>query len=196
MRHLTSRTLLIPTLMTTGILLAGCGNDEETTRQIEETDTQPVGEFSTDRQASDWQLFLDETQGIYPTEIRSTHQEGFERIIIEHAGSGPPTYTAQYTDDPVNPAPGLPVVTGDQAHLEVLVSNTATRGEIDEDQMLEHNTQITDLDTEATGTVVSFVPVQETSTYVLGLDEERPYAVAILEDPVRVVIDIQLAEHQ
>lgn len=71
MQHLTAPTLSTSALAILGLFLAGCGDDEESTRQIEENDTQPVGDFSTDRKASDWQLFLDETEGIYPTEMCS-----------------------------------------------------------------------------------------------------------------------------
>lgn len=161
-----------------------------------DSSTDPVGEFSTElQQSDDWPAFGD-TQGIYPVEITSAIQDCFERIVIEHAGTGTPSYMTQYTDDPVEPGRGEPIDTGDEAYLEVIASGTASIDDIDEDQMIENGAEITDLETEATGTVVSFAPWEATSNYIIGLDEQRPYAVTIIEDPVRIVIDIQLEEQQ
>lgn len=101
---------------------------------------------------------------------------------------------AQYTDDPVEPGRGEPIDTEDEAYLEVIASGTASIDDIDEDQMIENGAEETDLKTEATGTVVSFAPWEATSNYIIGLDEQRPYAITLLEDPVRIVIDIQLDE--
>lgn len=98
---------------------------------------------------------------------------------------------AQYTEEPREPGIGTIVDTGDTAYLEVVVSGTATNLEVPED-MLEHGAEITELNTAATGTVTSFAPWEGTSSYIIGLDQKRPYAVTILEDPVRVVVDIQL----
>lgn len=161
-----------------------------------DSSTDPVGEFSTElQQSDDWPAFGD-TQGIYPVEVTSAIHDGFERIVIEHAGTGTPSYMAQYTDDPVEPGRGEPIDTGDEAYLEVIASGTASIDDIDEDQMIENGAETTDLETEATGTVVSFAPWEATSNYIIGLDEQRPYAVTIIEDPVRIVIDIQLDVQQ
>lgn len=59
---------------------------------------------------------------------------------------------------------------------------------------LAHGAHIEDLDTQATEMVVSFAPWEATSTYYLGLEQQRPDAVTVLDSPVRVVIDIQLED--
>lgn len=210
--------ILLTTILTAGLALAGCGTsgeaeeppaptaDEEVTSGPEEPEathqddaentTQPVGEFSTElQQSDDWPAFQD-TAGIYPIDVRAAVHGDFERIVIEHAGTGTPSYMAQYTDQPMEPGIGDPVDTGDAAYLEVIASGTASIDDIDENRMLDHGTQLTDLDTQATGTVVSFAPWEATSNYFIGLDSKRPYAVTILEDPVRIVIDIQLEDEQ
>lgn len=215
--------LLMATSLAVGLMLTGCGTNDtpepsppeasaqntqstesqspdETTDggatqdQIEETSSEPVGEFTTELyESDDWPAFGD-TEGIYPVDVRSAVHDGFERIVIEHAGSGTPSYMAQYTDEPVEPGRGEPIDTGDNAYLEVIASGTASIDDIDEEQMLDNGEEITNLETEATGTVVCFAPWEATSNYFIGLDEQRPYAVTILEDPVRIVIDIQLDE--
>lgn len=215
----------IATILTASLFLAGCGTAEDddeqsppptvskeatigpddeveedpapdTEEDMEETSTDPVGEFSTKLQESeDWPAFGD-TQGIYPVDVRSAVHDGFERIVIEHAGTGTPSFMAQYTEEPVQPGRGDPIDTGDAAYLEVIASGTASIGDIDEEQMLANGEEITNLATEATGTVVSFAPWEATSNYIIGLDEQRPYAVTILEDPVRIVVDIQLDDSQ
>ena len=210
--------IFITTILTASLALAGCGAsgeaeqppaptvDEEVTSgpdEVEETHqddaedaAQPVGEFSTEvQQSDDWPAFQD-TAGIYPIDVRAAVHGDFERIVIEHAGTGTPSYMAQYTDQPMEPGIGNPVNTGDAAYLEVIASGTASIDDIDESRMIDHGEQITDLETQVTGTVVSFAPWEATSNYFIGLDSKRPYAVAILEDPVRIVIDIQLENEQ
>lgn len=153
--------------------------------------TQPLGDFSLDRQQSeDWPDFGD-TDAVYPTHIRAATHPGFERVVIEHTGTGTPSYYAQYTADPVEPGRGQPIDTGDDAYLEIVLSGTASFQDVDTEKMLDNGYERTDFDTEAVSTVVSFVPWEATSTYIIGLDEQRPYAVTILENPVRVVIDIE-----
>lgn len=169
--------------------------DEATTdldvEQSLEPKAEAVGEFSTQPQESaEWPDFGD-ASNVYPTAVRAAVHEGFERIVIEHAGTGQPSFFAQYTEEPREPGIGTIVDTGDTAYLEVVVSGTATNLEVPED-MLEHGAEITELNTAATGTVTSFAPWEGTSSYIIGLDQKRPYAVSILEDPVRVVVDIQL----
>lgn len=226
--------LSLATIITAGLFLAGCGAQDEPADQerppaptageevtlgpggdiqgetetdddeTAEVSTEPVGEFSTEPyESEEWPSYGD-THGIYPTEVRSAVQGDFERIVIQHSGSGAPSYMAQYTDEPVEPGRGLPVETDDAAYLEVVVSGTTPPELLEEDElvspddaeMLEHGTHITDLDTEAAGTVVSFAPWEATSNYIIGLDEQRSYAVTMLDDPVRVVIDIQLDGQQ
>lgn len=162
-------------------------SDDETM----EVSTEPVGEFSTEVQESEEELDWDTLHDIYPTTVRSAVQDGFERIVIEHAGSGRPGYHVEYTDTPAEPGIGTPVDTGSEAYLEVTLSGTADQHDMPPD-MLEHGVIIDDLDTEATDSLVSFAPWEATSTYYLGLDEQRPYAVTMLGSPIRVIIDIQL----
>ena len=159
----------------------------------DETTTEPVGDFSTDRYESDTWPSWDDTHGIYPVNVRSAVHDGFERVVIEHAGTGQPSFFTQYTAEPREPGIGTLIDTGSEAYLEVTLSGTTDPLDLPPD-MLEHGAHLEDLDTQATEAVVSFAPWEATSTYYLGLDQQRPYAVSVLESPVRVVIDIQLED--
>ena len=158
-----------------------------------EESIEPVGEFSTDEQQSESWPEYGQTSGVYPTAVRSALHDGFERIVIEHAGTGQPSFHAQYTDEPLEPGIGTPVDTGAGAYLEVTLSGTSNAYD-DPPDMLDHGETIENLTTQATQSVVSFAPWEATSTYILGLDEQRPVAVTVLEEPVRLVIDVQLDE--
>jgi len=92
----------------------------------------------------------------------------------------------------VQPGSGKPIDIADDTYLEIILSGSAASDDIDDSQMLENGTEITQLTTQATGTVMSFAPWESTSTYYIGLDQQRPYAVTVLQDPVRIVVDIQL----
>lgn len=154
---------------------------------------EPVDEFSTENQHSaGWPEYGD-TSNVYPTAVRTAVHDGFERVVIEHAGTGQPSFFTQYTTEPREPGIGTLVDTGSGAYLEITLSGTTAPLDLPPD-MLEHGVHIDDLDTQATEVVVSFAPWEATSTYYLGLDQQRPYAVSVLESPVRVVIDIQLED--
>lgn len=213
---------VVAVLCAAGLWLSGCGTEDQTSPQpspdtpeqaspsIESTNdqptatpkdptdehspqttTEPVDEFSTENQHSaGWPEYGD-TSNIYPTAVRAAVHDGFERIVIEHAGTGQPSFFTQYTAEPREPGIGTLVDTGSEAYLEVTLSGTTNPLDLPPD-MLEHGAHIEDLDTQATEVVVSFAPWEATSTYYLGLDQQRPYAVSVLDSPVRVVIDIQL----
>jgi len=163
----------------------------EPTQQQSEPGTQPVGEFSTGNYESDnWPDFGD-AKGVYPVAMRSAVHDGFERIVIEHAGTGTPSMLARYTDEPMAPGSGAELGIDQDAVLEVVWSGTSSIDDMDVDQLMQVNDPITDLNTTAAQSVVVFPPFEATSSYFIGLDEQRPYAVKILQDPVRLVVDIQ-----
>ena len=53
---------------------------------------------------------------------------------------------------------------------------------------------ITNFNTTAIQSATVYAPWEATSSYFIGLDEQRPYAVAIYDDPVRLVIDIEITD--
>ena len=161
------------------------------TQQQSEPGTQPVGEFRTGSYESDtWPEFGD-TKGIYPVAMRSAVHDGFERIVIEHEGTGTPSMLVRYPDEPMAPGSGDALGIDQDAVLEIVWSGTSSIDDIDVDELMQVNDPITDLNTTAAQSVVVFPPFEATSSYFIGLDEQRPYAVAILQDPVRLVVDIQ-----
>lgn len=163
----------------------------EPTQQQSEPGTQPVGEFRTGSYESDnWPDFGD-AKGVYPVAMRSAVHDGFERIVIEHAGTGTPSMLVRYTDDPMAPGSGADLGIDQNAVLEVVWSGTSSIDDMDVDELMQVNDPITDLNTTAAQSVVVFPPFEATSNYFIGLDEQRPYAVTILQDPVRLVVDIQ-----
>lgn len=161
------------------------------TQQQSEPETQPVGEFRKGNYESDnWPDFGD-AKGVYPVAMRSAVHDGFERIVIEHAGTGTPSMLVRYTDEPVAPGSGADLGIDQDAVLEVVWSGTSSIDDMDVDELMQINDPITDLNTTAAQSVVVFAPFEATSSYFIGLDEERPYAVTILQDPVRLVVDIE-----
>lgn len=157
--------------------------------------TRPVGSFTTESyESADWPNAASTTQGIYPTEIRAARHDGFERIVIEHAGTGTPAMLVEYVDNPVAPGSGLPIELDQDAILEVIWSGMASTDDIDDSQLMTVGEPITDFNTSAIQSALVNAPWEATSSYFIGLDEERPYAVAIYDDPVRLVIDIQTTD--
>lgn len=159
--------------------------------QQQEPATQPIGQFSTEPYRSENWPEYDQTHGIYPVAVRSAMHDGFERIVIDHAGTGIPSMLAQYTEEPLAPGSGLPVDIHQDAVIEIIWSGTASIDDIDQDEMMTVNEPIINLNTHHALSVVAYAPWEATSSYFIGVDEQRPFAVTILQDPVRLVVDIQ-----
>ncbi|WIM66822.1 hypothetical protein QP027_06695 [Corynebacterium breve] len=122
-------------------------------------------------------------------DVRVGSHEGFDRVVFEFDGTGTPGYHAGYTDEPRQQASGMPLeVTGD-AYLELMIHGTPMgMGDLESPLI-----QMGPMDLQA-GNVqgVTHGGVFEADTqYVIGVDKQRPYSVTVLENPTRVVVDVE-----
>ncbi|SMG11245.1 hypothetical protein SAMN06295981_0574 [Corynebacterium pollutisoli] len=121
------------------------------------------------------------------TGIRVGRHENFTRVVYDLIGDGEPGWITQYIDQPYQQGSGFDVDVAGEAFLMVNITGTT--------YPFEH-----DHEGAATGPYPGTGVVEEvyntgtfeghTLTYI-GLEAELPYSVTLLQNPLRVVVDIQ-----
>ena len=121
--------------------------------------------------------------------VRAGDHEGYDRVVFEFEGAGTPGYVAGYVPEPLQQASGNPIEVNGNAYLEVMVQGTPM-GRISTDDALVRTGP---MDT-AAGTVQGVTNggvFEDTSQFLIGLDQQRPYHLYVLQNPTRIVVDIQ-----
>lgn len=120
--------------------------------------------------------------------IRAGSHQGFDRVVFDLTDGDDPGWRIDYVDEPMQQASGLPVEVAGDAYLHVLITNTTYPFELGIEDPLEPGTF------PGAGVVkeIAYTSVFEgyTEAYI-GLDEELPYSVTVLQDPKRLVIDFE-----
>lgn len=154
--------------------------------------TEANGEdFTTGEQSTENFPDTDTTStGWFPTGVRASAHDGYDRIVIEHAGSGHPGFLAEYATEALAPGSGHPADQDAPVYLAVHPVGLAGPEDVDTDAALPNGYTVTELNTTVATGVTTHLPFEAASSYYVGLDTERPYRVFTLDDPARLVIDI------
>ncbi|NLA56968.1 MAG: hypothetical protein GX859_11900 [Corynebacterium humireducens] len=124
----------------------------------------------------------------YPllTGIRVGQHVTFDRVVYDFVGAGEPGWYAEYLDQPYQQGSGHDVDVAGNAYLKIDLTGTS--------YPFEHDAEALPIGPYPGGGVIAQVVNTgtfegHTLTYI-GLDEQRPYSVTVLHDPLRVVVDI------
>jgi hypothetical protein len=155
------------------------GNDEEPTAE--------EAPFPADRRPD-----TADAQGgrLSPTELRFGRHQGYDRVVLELAGSGQPGWRAGYEDDPRNQGRGDRADIDGEATVELMVSGVrypAERG-------AEPYDGPDSMRPSSAGVIeqVQRGPLYEGHQQLfVGVRSREPFRVFRLSDPPRVVIDVQ-----
>lgn len=124
-----------------------------------------------------------------PVDLRFGAHDGYDRVVLELTGEGEPGWWAEYVEEPVDGASGLPIDVEGEAFLRVIVRGVAYPTEpgaveyAGEDHLSPDGVAVGDVRLEGI-----FEGQQE---LYLGVSDRLPFRVFRLEDPARVVIDVQ-----
>ena len=136
----------------------------------------------------------DEAEGsgrVSITDLRFGRHQGYDRVVVDLAGSGTPGWFAEYEDDPRNQGRGDPVDIEGQSVLEVNVTGV----EYPTSPGAQEYRGPDQIDPAAAGVVAEVqrgVLYEGYQQVFIGLSApEQPFRVFRLADPPRVVIDIQ-----
>ncbi|MCH8570513.1 AMIN domain-containing protein [Nesterenkonia sp. AY15] len=153
-------------------------------------------DFSTDAQESDG--FPGEfTRGEEPNhlvEIRSGVHEGYDRVVFEYSGDGTPSWRGEYTDAAAELGRGEPIEVAGEHILEINVNGPSWAPEDEPEDELPAQEYYERDRGGAFEEIFIQGPFEAHSQYLIGLDQERPFQMQLLEEPTRLVVDIANAE--
>ncbi len=125
-----------------------------------------------------------------PVEMRFGVHEGFDRIVLDLEGDGLPGWLAQYDDDPRMAGSGHEVDIAGDAFLTVHVRGVIYPTEEDGVDFTGSDRLAADGGRVVQEVVYGNIFEGQADVYI-GLNSEQPFRVFRLEDPTRVVIDVQ-----
>ena len=144
-------------------------------------DTDPVNDGFPNRMSS-----------LVGADMRTGGHECFERVVLELQGSGElPGYQVRYEPDPILDSPrGEPVDIAGEATLVLSVGVWMTDIE---GNGYQGPTEIVPTNVVNIRELELIENFEGQSAWAIGLDQQRGFTVSTLSDPVRIVIDIELA---
>ena len=126
------------------------------------------------------------------TDVRVAAHDGYDRVVfdLDGTGSGTPGWRVEYVDEAVDDGSGDTVRVAGDAVLRVSISGTATPMDSGVDEF--SGERIEPADTGSIDEIVYRYWFEGYTTAFLGVDgAERPFRAFLLEDPMRVVVDVQ-----
>ena len=131
-------------------------------------------------------------QLLAPT-VRAGRHDGFDRVVVDLTGSGTPGWSAAYVDAAAEAGSGMPIEVAGDSLLRVRLSGMA----MPEPGDPVYDGGIFGLDTHSLGAVVEVMrttPFEGELQLLVGMDgDPRAYDVFVLEDPLRLVVDVRTA---
>lgn len=120
------------------------------------------------------------------TETRVSSHAGFDRAVFEMTGQGSPGWFIDYTDRPTQQGSGSVVDYQGSVALNVNIDGTTYPFDLEMDDpglaRVAGSGHITE--------VIPAATFEGRSQFIIGLNERLPYAVQVLENPPRVVVDV------
>lgn len=126
------------------------------------------------------------------TDVRVGAHDGYDRVVfdLDGTGSGRPGWRVEYVDQASDDGSGHAVQVDGDAILRVSLSGTATPTDSGVEEF--SGDRIEPEDTGSVDEIVYRYWFEGYTTAFLGVDEgERPFRVFLLENPTRVVVDVQ-----
>ena len=123
------------------------------------------------------------------TEIRTGLHDGYDRVVFEVAGTGTPGWDVRYVDEAASQGSGMAVPVEGDAILQVTISGVGypTDTGIEE---YDGSAPLPGAGTEVVTEVVWDTTFEGTSVAFVGMTEETPFRVYLLQEPARVVLDV------
>jgi hypothetical protein len=123
------------------------------------------------------------------TDIRIGRHDGFDRVVFEADGEGTPGWDVRYVESAQSQGSGADIDVEGGAVLQVTINGV---GYPDDTGVEEYSgpDRLAVADTEVVTEVVWDSTFEGTSVAFVGATEELPFRVYLLEDPVRVVLEV------
>lgn len=193
------RALIIPALAA-ALLLASCGGDGDedassTTSPSSSPSASPSASpsVSPSLEGAGFGPFTSDAAGTrvsFLTDVRVAAQAGFDRVALQFDGAVP-GYLIEYYDGPYLNTAGNEVDIEGSAFIR-LIMEPASGVDLSVDPFVEtyEGPDRISSDTVNVTEAVLVDDFEANMVWAIGVNEKKPFAVSILEDPNRLVVDV------
>ena len=123
------------------------------------------------------------------TNVRAARHEGFDRIVFELGGGSPPGFHLEYIDKPVRKCgSGEPTAIAGDAWLQVRLEPTNAHTESGAPTIADRKRTV---DLEVVTELQQTCDFEAVVSWVLGVKRPNKYRVLTLNEPLRLVVDVQ-----
>ena len=123
------------------------------------------------------------------TDIRIGRHDGFDRVVFEVDGTGAPGWDVRYVDDPASQGSGDPIDVEGSAALQVILMGIGLPHDTGVDEWSGPN-PLAVAATETVTEVAWDATFEGQSVAFVGTTAQTPFRVYLLENPVRVVVEV------
>jgi hypothetical protein len=123
------------------------------------------------------------------TDIRAGRQQGFDRVVLEVAGSGVPGWDVRYVPEALSQGSGDGITVAGSQALRVTVTGAGLPGDTGV-APYSGPTRLSAADTEVVTEIVFDGTFEGTSVAFVGATARLPFRVYSLESPTRVVLEV------
>jgi hypothetical protein len=130
-------------------------------------------------------------------DVRSSAHDGFDRVVFEFEGDDVPSHRIGYIDPPVTEdGSGNEVAVEGNAFLEVRATPAAGYDPLSDgaEETYLGPDRFAPAGTAALEELVEVGDFEANLAWVLGVDREADFAVGVLQDPLRIVVDVVHAD--
>jgi hypothetical protein len=120
-------------------------------------------------------------------DVRAAGQQGFDRVVFEFEGEDVPGYRVGYVDKAIQCGSGEPVELAGKAFLEVRMTPAQAHTEAGAPTVRNREWR---LDLPVVKEIESICDFEADVTWALGLGSRKAFRVQTLENPARLVIDL------
>jgi hypothetical protein len=122
-------------------------------------------------------------------DLRVGRYDGFDRVVLEVGGAGTPGWDVRYVDAASSQGKGDAVQVAGNAVLQVTLTGMGYPFDTGVEEYAEPR-RLTSADTEVLTEVVWDSTFEGTSVAFVGSTARTPFRVYLLENPVRVVVEV------
>ena len=127
---------------------------------------------------------------LLPVAVRTGEHAGFDRVVVDSTGEGTPGWRVSWVEEPIDDPRGQVVPLDGDAYAEVVITGLPYPEEAEYDEVLPSGTTDAD-DLEVVEQVHVSGIFEGQLQMLIGLDQEVPFRVITLDDPVRLVLDFR-----
>lgn len=149
------------------------------------TPTEDVAPFEANTEPDEHEAF----GPIAVTDVRVGLHDGYDRIVFDIEGEGEAGWLARYTDRAAAQGSGEAIELDGDVVLDISITGAALPGDIDATPLSAERVDTGDL--AVVRDIANDNIFEGNHHFVIGLDDRTPFRVFSLDDPQRVVLDIQ-----